>query len=268
MRWLEHRYGLMSSDEGAACGLVQARGKNLTIPGPAGTPSSASVAVQERSTITTLPLPRRRERERSRVNLADLDEPEVTPTPAASITAVGPPAPRFTWRSLNACLGWLCLAERVVGDWASTVRKAGVMAAVLLGVAVDLGILFGVGSVALAMMIILVAVTARAIARRCAPRSKASTTQRYPSRQPQLRVVPGLAGRDADMPCDAESRSGLVSRVAGHTGTVRELARVGHTIHHHGRWCAVTFPRATATRGERATGQWEAQHVPKVRIPS
>jgi hypothetical protein len=49
--------------------------------------------------------------------------------------------------------GWWCLAERTVGDWASTLHTAFLMLAAIAASAMLIGIIFGFGGVALGLLI-------------------------------------------------------------------------------------------------------------------
>ncbi|HEV8561737.1 MAG TPA: hypothetical protein VGR06_35905 [Actinophytocola sp.] len=49
--------------------------------------------------------------------------------------------------------GWLCLAERTLGDWATTLHAAFLMLAAIAGFVVLIGLLFGFGGVALGALL-------------------------------------------------------------------------------------------------------------------
>jgi hypothetical protein len=94
------------------------------------------------------PLPdenRRRDRRILRFELitdpaADTDRPQIS----AARTACG-----LRWHLLTSRDGWLCLAERALGDWASTLRVALLMLVGITGAVVLIGVAFGLGGLVL-----------------------------------------------------------------------------------------------------------------------
>jgi hypothetical protein len=72
--------------------------------------------------------------------------PMISPARAAR-TASGP-----SWM-LATRDAWLCLAERTLGDWASTLRAAFLMLIALAGMIVLIGVVFGFGGVLLGALL-------------------------------------------------------------------------------------------------------------------
>jgi hypothetical protein len=103
---------------------------------------------KEQETLVSQSGPKRRV-----LHLEVIEGEHAVESPSPRTRAVRRAAPGSRWGVPVTRDGWLCLAERTVGGWASTLHGALLMLAGIAGFAVLIGIIFGFGGVALGLLI-------------------------------------------------------------------------------------------------------------------